>query len=146
MRSWTYYIQLVGRDKKGVSENESALYIVAVPMNNDIFKEVLINCYASHYLPEDNAIKYGFAYALGVDFEIQDLDKYGLQFLREEDELYIFKENINMKEGLINVYRILMDRLTEKGYNADFDIYTDVGSPSEELMRECLLKAMRSGY
>lgn len=144
MRSWTYYIQLIGRNIKGESVQESALYIVAIPLEEGILKEVNINCYAKHYLPEDEAVGRGLAYAVGVDFEIRNLERYGLQFFREDEELYIFKRDISMKEGLTNVYRLLMDRLSERGYGADFDICMDVGNPSEELMRECLLEAIRN--
>lgn len=144
MRSWTYYIQLIGRNREGESERQGALYIVAVPSKSDIFREVNLSCYADHYLPEENAVNYGMAYALGVDFEIENMEKYGLNFYREDEGLYIFKEDINMKEGLKNTFRILMAELKSKGYGFDFDIFIDVGNPSDDLMRECLLEAMKN--
>ncbi len=144
MRSWTYFIQLIGRNRKGESKQEGALYIVAVPPGENMFKEVTLSCYADHYLPEENAVNYGMAYALGIDFEIEDMERFGIGFYREEEGLYIFKEGISMKEGLKNVFKILMRKLKEDGYGADFDIYVDVGNPSDDLMRECLLEAMRN--
>ncbi len=144
MRSWTYFIQLVGRNRKGESKQEGALYIVAIPPGENMVKEVTFSCYADHYLPEENAVNYGMAYALGIDFELNDIEKYGLSFYRGEEGLYIFKEGISMKKGLTNVFRILMEKLKESGYAIDFDIYVDVGNPSDDLMRECLLEAMRN--
>ncbi|MDQ7038955.1 MAG: hypothetical protein Q9N26_07155 [Aquificota bacterium] len=144
MRSWTYFIQLRGRNAKGEAKEEGALYIVAVPSDENLLGEVTYNCYARHYLPEESAVNYGKAYALGVDFEIENPEEYGINFYREDEELYIFKEGIPMKEGLKNVYRLLMKRLKDAGYGKDFDVIVDVGNPSEDLMRECLLEAIKS--
>jgi len=144
MRSWTYFIQLVGRNDKGETMQEGALYIVAVPTDMNLFQEQKLSCYSEHYLPEESAVKYGKAFAVGVEFEVKDPENYGLNFFREEDELYIFKEGISMKEGLKNVYRLLMDRLRSLGYGKDFDTMFDMGNPSEDLMRECLLEAIKS--
>ncbi len=143
MRSWTYFIQLRGRNEKGEAAEEGALYIVAVPSDEKLLGEVTFSCYSRHYLPEESAVNYGKAYAVGVDFEIENPEEYGINFFREEDELYIFKEGISMKEGLKNVYKLLMNRLRERGYGKDFDLIVDVGNPSEELMRECLLEAIK---
>lgn len=143
MRSWTYFIQLVGRNEKGETMQEGALYIVAVPTDMNLFQEQKLSCYSEHYLPEESAVKYGKAFAVGVEFEVKDPENYGLNFFREEDELYIFKEGISMKEGLKNVYRLLMDRLRSLGYGKDFDTMFDMGNPSEDLMRECLLEAIK---
>ncbi len=143
MRSWTYFIQLAGRNEKGEVMQEGALYIVAVPTDRNLFQAQKLSCYSEHYLPEESAVKYGKAFALGVEFEIKNPESYGLSFYREDDELYIFKEGIEMKEGLKNVYRLLMDRLREQGYGKDFDTIVDMGNPSEELMRECLLAAIK---
>jgi hypothetical protein len=145
MRSWTYFVQLIGRNSKGEPLEEGALYITAVPTNQNLFKEVHLSCYAQHYLPEENAINHGQAFAVGVDFPIKNPENYGLKFYREEDELYIFEEGIDMKEGLKRVYKLLMDRLKEKGYGKDFDVVPDMGAPSENLMRECLLEAIKEG-
>ncbi len=144
MRSWTYYIQLLGRNEKGESMQVGALYIVAVPTDKNLFQPQRFSCYSEHYLPEESAVKYGKAFAVGVEFEIENPEKYGLQFFREDDELYIFKEGISMKEGLINVYRLLMDYLKKQGYGIDFDTVMDMGNPSEDLMRECLLEAIKA--
>lgn len=143
MRSWTYFVQLVGRNEKGEKRQEGALYIVAVPTDRDLFQAQRLSCYSEHYLPEENAVNYGMAFAVGVEFEVRKPEDYGLSFFREEDELYIFKEGIPMKEGLKRVYALLMDRLRELGYGKDFDTVVDMGNPSEELMRECLLEAIK---
>jgi len=144
VRSWTYFIQLLGRNEKGESMQEGALYIVAVPTDRNLFQAQKLSCYSEHFLPEESAVDHGMAYAVGVDFEIENLEDYGLSFFREEEELYIFKEGIPMKEGLKNVYRLLMDRLRKEGYGKDFDTIVDMGNPSEELMRECLLEAIKT--
>ncbi|RLJ71199.1 hypothetical protein BCF55_1498 [Hydrogenivirga caldilitoris] len=143
MRSWTYFIQLVGRNDKGEEMQEGALYIVAVPLDKNLFQAQKLSCFSEHYLPEESAINHGKAFAVGVEFEVKDPDSYGLSFYREDDELYIFKEGISMKEGLKRVYRLLMDRLKEQGYGVDYDTIVDMGNPSEELMRECLLEAIK---
>ena len=144
MRSFSYFIQLIGVNERGETKTKEALYIVGVPPDEKLLKNVKYNCYTEHYLPEENAINYGQAYALGVDFEIKEPERYGINFFNEEDELYIFKEGISMKEGLKNVYKLLMDKLSEEGYGKDFEVMRDLGSPSEELMRECLLEAIKS--
>ncbi|NPA41288.1 MAG: hypothetical protein GXO18_03345 [Aquificae bacterium] len=143
MRSWTYFIQLVGRNEKGETMQEGALYIVAVPTDRNLFQQQKLSCFSEHYLPEESAINHGKAFAVGVEFEVENPEDYGLQFFREDDELYIFKEGISMKEGLRNVYRLLMDRLQKLGYGKDFDPVPDMGNPSENLMRECLLEAIK---
>ena len=144
MRSWTYLIHLVGVNEKGETKQEEALYIVAVPTDKNLFKDVKYSCYSTHYLPEESAVNYGQAYALGVDFEIKDLDKYGLNFFNKIEELYIFKEGISMKEGLKNVYKLLMDKLKEEGYGKDFEVIKDLGAPSLNLMHECLAEAIKN--
>ncbi len=144
MRSWTYFIQLLGRNEKGESMQEGALYIVAVPTDKNLFQAQKLSCYSEHFLPEESAVDHGKAYAVGVDFEIENFEDYGLSFFREDEELYIFKEGIPMKEGLKNVYRLLMDRLRKEGYGKDFDTIVDMGNPSEDLMRECLLEAIKT--
>ncbi len=143
MRSWTYYVQLAGVNEKGEVKKEGALYIVAVPNRENLFKENRYSCFSEHYLPEENALKYGQAYALGVDFEIENPEDYGINFFNEEDEIYIFKEGIDMKEGLKKVFSLLMKKLAREGYDRDFEVVKDLGAPSEELMRECLLEAIK---
>ncbi len=145
MRSWTYFIQLVGRNEKGEEMHEGALYIVAVPTDKNLFQAQKLSCFSEHYLPEESAVNYGKAFAVGVEFEVKNPEDYGLSFFREEDELYVFKEGISMKEGLKSVYKLLMDRLSELGYGKDFDTIFDMGNPSEDLMRECLLEAIKGG-
>lgn len=143
MRSWTYFIQLVGRNDKGEPMQEGALYIVAVPTDKNLFQTQKLSCYSEHYLPEENAINHGKAFAVGVEFEVDNPEDYGLAFFREEDELYVFKEGVSMKDGLRSVYKLLMDRLRKLGYGKDFDTILDMGNPSENLMRECLLEAIK---
>ena len=144
MRSLSYLIRLVGVNEKGQTKQEEALYIVAVPMDENLLKEVKYSCFSQHYVPEARAVEYGLAYAVGVDFEIKDLEKYGLNFFSEEDELYIFKEGITMKEGLKNVYKLLMDKLREEGFGKDFEVIKDIGAPSLNLMHECLAEAIKN--
>ncbi len=144
MKSWTYFIQLVGRNKNGDSQVEGALYVVAVPTERDLTMAQKFSCFSERYLPEENAVNYGKAFAVSVDFEIEQPERYDLAFHREEDDLYIFKENISMKEGLKRVYAILMDELKSRGYGDDFDTVMDMGNPSENFMRECLLEAIKN--
>ncbi|GAB6065006.1 hypothetical protein JCM9492_00980 [Aquifex pyrophilus] len=143
MKSWSYYIQLAGVNEKGEVLKEEALYVVATPQNEELFRDIKYNCFSEHYIPEENAIKHGQAYAVGVDFEIKNMKDYGLEFFSEDDELYIFREGISMKEGLKNVLKILMNRLREQGYGKDFEVIRDIGSPSEDFMRECLLEVIK---
>ncbi|AAC07038.1 putative protein [Aquifex aeolicus VF5] len=143
MKSWSYLVTLAGVNEKGEVKQEEALYIVATPMDENLFKDVKYSCFSEHYIPEENAIKHGQAYALGVDFEIENPEEYGIEFFNEDDELYIFKEGIPMKEGLKNVFKILMKKLEKEGFNKDFETIRDIGTPSEDLMRECLLEAIK---
>ncbi len=143
MKSWSYYIQLAGVNEKGEVMKEEALYVVATPHNEELYRDIKYNCFSEHYIPEENAIKHGQAYAVGVDFEIKNMKDYGLEFFSEDDELYIFREGISMKEGLKNVLKILMNRLREQGYGKDFEVIRDIGSPSEDFMRECLLEVIK---
>ncbi|HIP42706.1 MAG TPA: hypothetical protein EYG91_02100 [Aquifex aeolicus] len=143
MKSWSYYIQLAGVNEKGEVKQEEALYIVATPQDEELFRNVKYSCFSEHYIPEENAITYGKAYALGVDFKVKNMEDYGLQFFSEDDELYIFKEGISMKEGLKNVLKILMNKLREEGFDKDFEVIRDIGSPSEDFMRECLLEVIK---
>ncbi|WP_461832409.1 hypothetical protein [Aquifex sp.] len=143
MKSWSYYIQLAGVNEKGEVMKEEALYVVATPNNEELYRDIKYNCFSEHYIPEENAIKHGQAYAVGVDFEIKNMKDYGLEFFSEDDELYIFREGISMKEGLKNVLKILMNRLREQGYGKDFEVIRDIGSPSEDFMRECLLEVIK---
>ncbi len=144
MKSWTYFIQLVGRNKEGDSEVEGALYIVAVPTDKNLTMAQKFSCFSESYLPEENAINHGKAFAVGVDFKVENPERYGLAFYREEDELYIFKEDISMKDGLKNVYSLLMEELRKRGYGDDFDTMVDMGNPSENFLRECLLEAIKN--
>jgi len=143
MKSWSYYIQLAGVNEKGEVMKEEALYVVATPNNEELYRDIKYNCFSEHYIPEENAIKHGQAYAVGVDFEIKNMKDYGLEFFSEDDELYIFREGISMKEGLKSVLKILMNRLREQGYGKDFEVIRDIGSPSEDFMRECLLEVIK---
>ncbi|NPA33246.1 MAG: hypothetical protein GXO04_06435 [Aquificae bacterium] len=143
MKSWSYYVQLAGVNEKGDVKQRDALYIVATPRDEKLLERVKYSCYSEHYIPEQNALNHGMAYALGVDFEIENPENYGLEFFNPEDELYIFKEGVSMKEGLKSVLRLLMDKLRQEGYGKDFEVIRDIGSPSDELMRECLLEVIK---
>ncbi|NPB07237.1 MAG: hypothetical protein GXO03_06515 [Aquificae bacterium] len=143
MRSRAYFVQLRGLNEKGEAKVEGALYLVAVPPEKARFKEVPASCYSEHYVPEEDVLRYGRAYAVGLEFEPEEPERYRLKGFNEEDELFIFEEGVSMKEGLKETLRVLMDRLARQGYDKDFETVRDLGAPSEELLRACLLEVIK---
>lgn len=141
MRSWNYLIALEGITKDGKKLEESALYIVAIPAE-DILKAVEMECYASNYLPADAVLKYGQAYAIGVDHDIKDLDRYDISHYREDLGLYVFKEGVNFTDGLTNVFRLLLDMMKARESVDMVRPVVDVGSPPEEIMLMCLERSL----
>lgn len=144
MRSWSYLIQVRAVDDKGRQEEESALYVVALPPDEDLLRIVEMECYANQYVPRETAIRYGKAYAVGTDAKIESPEDYGLIGYREDMDLYIFREGLSFEEGLVNVYRILTNELSKR-FNFQY-IYpvVDVGSPEEEVMLKCLKRSIQS--
>lgn len=140
MRSWTYYIEIVAQYMDGREENRSAVYVVALPLEENL-NPVDMECYASEYAPFNLAINYGKAYAVGIDFPLESLEDYQLKGYREDLELYVFKEGLSFEEGLEEVYKILYASLEKEGLMGIMPIL-DVGSPPEEVMIKCLKRAV----
>lgn len=141
MRSWVYYIQLRAHYKGGKIKEEGALYVVAIPSDEKL-KSVDIECYAKEYLPQEMALKLAQAYAVGTDISLKDLSHYGLATYREDLDLYVFHEGISFEEGLIEVYKILLDHLEKIGEIEFVEPIVDIGTPSTDLMYNCLNKAL----
>ncbi len=141
MRSWNYYIQVKGINREKEEEN-SALYIVALPPDESLLKLVEMECYAQNYIPMDIAIKYGKAYAIGTDIKLENLQDYKLAQYREDMDLYIFEEGVSFEEGLTNLYKLLIDDLSKKIQFEYVYPVVDVGSPPEEVMINCLKKVL----
>ncbi|MCS7263130.1 MAG: hypothetical protein N3C13_05355 [Aquificaceae bacterium] len=140
MRSWVYYIELVGHYEGGRKEKASAVYVVALPEEEPL-PAVDMECYASEYVPAKLAITHGKAYALGVEEPIEDPQRYRLKGYREDLELYVFQEGLSFQEGLEQVYRLLYESLNGETLLA-LEPVVDVGSPPRELMMECLKKVL----
>lgn len=140
MRSWVYYIEILGHYEDGKQERLSAVYVVALPEEEPLLP-VDMECYASEYAPANLAISHGKAYAVGLDEPLENLQEHKLTGYREDIELYIFREGLSFEEGLEEVYRILYKRLNKDKLLA-IEPVIDVGSPPAELMRECLRRVM----
>ncbi len=140
MRSWVYYIELLGYYEKGSKDRVSAVYVVALPEDKPL-STVDMECYASEYAPAKLAIEHGMAYAIGFDEEIKDPQDYDLMGYREDLELYIFREGLGFQEGLERVYKLLYENLRKDKLMA-VEPVVDVGSPPKELMFECLKRVI----
>jgi hypothetical protein len=136
MRSWVYYIEILAHHEGGKQERRSAVYVVALPSNENL-SPVDMECYASEYAPFKLALNHGKAYAIGVDEAIEKPENYNLSGYREDLELYVFKEGLSFREGLVEVYKLLYDSLSKEGLIA-VEPVVDVGSPPKDLMLECL--------
>lgn len=77
MRSWVYYIEILGYYEGGKEESLSAVYVVALPEDKPL-NPVDMECYASEYAPTGLAIEHGMAYAVGLDEKIENLQTYDL--------------------------------------------------------------------
>ncbi len=142
MRSWSYLIQIRAVGKEGREEEVSALYIVALPPDDELLRVVEMECYASQYLPGDTALRLGRAYAVGTDIEVKKLEDYGFLGYRKDMDLYIFKEGLSFEEGLTNLYKLLLNYLSERMEFKYVYPVVDIGSPEEEVMLRCLKKAL----
>ncbi|WP_448588598.1 hypothetical protein [Thermocrinis sp.] len=138
MRSWSYLIQVRAYSDDGRVEEESALYVVSLPPDPEFLKNVELECYATSYLPFQTVLKVAHAYAIGTDAKIEDLERYSLMGYREDMDLYIFKEGVGFKEGLIRVFSLILDLLKARGTYKFIEPVVDVGTPPSELMLECL--------
>jgi len=87
-------------------------------------------------LPQEFAIAYGKAYAIGTDIDIKNPADYRLNAYDKESDLYIFNENVNFHEGLEQVFRILLEQ-SFKGFEpSKVEPVIDVGIPPIEILRE----------
>ncbi|MFN3947875.1 MAG: hypothetical protein ACK4LA_07300 [Aquificaceae bacterium] len=139
MKSWVYYVELLGHYEDGSVEKRSAVYVVALPLEG--LNPVDMECYAKEYAPANLAIDHGKAYAVGVDEEIKDLERYSLIGYREDLELYLFKEGLGFEKGLEEVFKILLEGFDKKRLKGLVPL-VDVGSPPESLMVKCLKRIL----
>ncbi|MFN3598349.1 MAG: hypothetical protein ACK4VK_01230 [Aquificaceae bacterium] len=139
MRSWVYYVELLGHYEDGSFEKKSAVYVVAFPLEG--LSPVDMECYAMEYAPANLAINHGKAYAVGVDEDIKNPESYSLAGYREDLELYVFNEGLSFEEGLEEVFKILLDNFNKERLKG-FVPLVDVGSPPEEIMVKCLKKVL----
>ncbi|MGC8677757.1 MAG: hypothetical protein ACP5UF_06045 [Hydrogenobaculum sp.] len=143
LKSWSYYIQLRAYDESGNIKEDSALYIVGLPIIDDVMKAVEMECYAQNYIPQEFAIAYGKAYAIGTDMDdIKNLSNYKLNAYDKETDLYIFNENVNFHEGLEQVFRILLEQSFKDFELIKVEPVIDVSIPPTETLREVFDKVM----
>jgi len=142
MRSWSYLIQVRAQFEDGRVEEEGVLYVVSLPSDPALLKEVEMECYAVSYIPFQTVLKVAQAYALGTDAQIQDLQSYRLQGYREDMDLYIFQEGVGFKEGLTKAYELILSLLKGRGEVVRVEPVVDVGAPPKEVMMECLRSAL----
>jgi hypothetical protein len=142
MRSWSYLIQVRAQFEDGRMEEEGVLYVVSLPSDPALLKEVEMECYAVSYIPFQTVLKVAQAYALGTDAQIKDLQNYRLQGYREDMDLYIFQEGVGFKEGLTKAYELILSLLKERGEVVKVEPVVDVGTPPKEVMMECLRSAL----
>jgi hypothetical protein len=142
MRSWSYLIQVRAQFEDGRVEEEGVLYVVSLPSDPALLKEVEMECYAVSYIPFQTVLKVAQAYALGTDAEIKDLQNYHLQGYREDMDLYIFQEGVGFKEGLTKAYELILSLLKGRGEVVRIEPVVDVGTPPKEVMMECLRSAL----
>jgi hypothetical protein len=142
MRSWSYLIQVRAQFEDGRVEEEGVLYVVSLPSDPALLKEVEMECYAVSYIPFQTVLRVAQAYALGTDAQIQDLQSYRLQGYREDMDLYIFQEGVGFKEGLTKAYELILSLLKGRGEVVRVEPVVDVGTPPKEVMMECLRSAL----
>jgi len=142
MRSWSYLIQVRAQFEDGRVEEEGVLYVVSLPSDPALLKEVEMECYVVSYIPFQTVLKVAQAYALGTDAQIKDLQSYRLQGYREDMDLYIFQEGVGFKEGLTKAYELILSLLKGRGEVVRVEPVVDVGTPPKEVMMECLKSAL----
>jgi hypothetical protein len=130
------------RFEDGRVEEEGVLYVVSLPSDPTLLKEVEMECYAVSYIPFQTVLKVAQAYALGTDAQIKDLQSYRLQGYREDMDLYIFQEGVGFKEGLTKAYELILSLLKGRGEVVKVEPVVDVGTPPKEVMMECLRSAL----
>jgi len=142
MRSWSYLIQVRAQFEDGRVEEEGVLYVVSLPSDPTLLKEVEMECYAVSYITFQTVLRVAQAYALGTDAKIQDLQSYRLQGYREDMDLYIFQEGVSFMEGLTKAYELILNLLKKRGKVVKIEPVVDVGTPPMEVMMECLKSAL----
>ncbi len=117
-KSWNQYVEIVAYDKDGNSRRLSALYIVAVPAEQKLEKEIDFKCYRPTYIPKDLVEKIGKAYGVATEFDIENPEKYNIMGYRPDIDLYVFNEGMTFQEGLEKIYEILKDELKKENFEA----------------------------
>ena len=115
-KSWNQYVEMVAYDEEGNTKSATALYIVAVPNNEKLEKNVEFNCYRPTYMPQELVEKLGKAYGVSTEFDIEDTEKYNIKGYRPDMDIYVFNENLSFKEGLDQVYKLLEDVIKKEGF------------------------------
>ncbi len=115
-KSYNHYIELIAYDKKGNTKNISILYIVAVPENDAVEREIDFQCYRPTYMPKNIVEKIGKAYGIAVEFDIKNPEKYSMLGYRPDLDLYVFKEGMSFEEGLEKIKKIVSDYLKEENF------------------------------
>jgi len=115
-KSWNKFIELRAYDKDGNTKDASALYIVAVPADDRLERDIDFGCYRPTYIPQSTVEKIGKAYGVATEFNIEDPEKYDIVGYRPDLDLYVFKEGMSYEEGLQKVKSILVDYIKEGGF------------------------------
>lgn len=115
-KSWNHFVELKAYDKDGNEKEISALYIVAVPKDDRLERDIDFKCYRPTYIPKNVVEKIGKAYGVATEFNIKQPEKYNIIGYRPDLDLYVFKENVTFEEGLEKVHEILIDHLKENGF------------------------------
>ncbi|NPA52719.1 MAG: hypothetical protein GXO22_07470 [Aquificae bacterium] len=115
-KSWNQYVEIIAYDEEGNKKELSALYIVAVPQQDKLEKDIDFKCYRPTYIPRELVEKIGRAYGVATEFDIKNPEKYDIIGYRPDLDLYVFKEGMTFKEGLERIYKIFKDKLEEEGF------------------------------
>ncbi len=115
-KSWNDFIEIVAYDKEGNTMEISALYIVAVPADDKLEKDVGFQCYRPTYIPRELVKQIGKAYGVALEFDIEDFEKYKIKGYRPDIDLYVFNEGLSYDEGLEQVFKILETQLKSEGF------------------------------
>ncbi len=117
-KSWNQYVEITAYDKEGNSRKVHALYIVAVPAEDKLEKEIDFKCYRPTYIPKDIVQKIGKAYGVATEFDIDNPEKYEIIGYRPDLDLYVFKEGLTFEEGLEKILQIMKDYLKKENFEA----------------------------